>query len=110
VFENFKWTAGKTYLGKFMPHTFNKEEEAPATLTLTPHDFQNVGDGVYNKMKVKFKKAFEVEGKIRNEFAGNPNQRCSGYGEYVYMETAGNVDTLRNFKRTGAIKPSILPK
>jgi hypothetical protein len=103
VFQNFKWTAGKTYIGKFMPHTLIKEEEAPATLTLTPHDLQNVGDGVYNKMKVKFKKAFQVEGKIRNEFTGQENSAAGQYGEYVYMETDGSIDTLRNFKRTGLI-------
>ena len=104
TFENFKWSNGKTPLGEFRPHTLIKEEEAPATLILTPHDLQNVGGGVYKKMKVRFKKSFQVEGKIPNPQANNGgNNQASQYGDYIWVETTENVDTQRGFKRTGVI-------
>lgn len=111
VINNFKWSTGRTYLGKFMATTLINNEKESTTLTLTPHTPTGSGASlVYTKMKVKFKKAFEVEGKIRNEYAGNPNHSGSQYNEYVYMEAAGNIETLRNFKRAGAISASNSPK
>ncbi|MEZ4846531.1 MAG: hypothetical protein R2877_06210 [Bdellovibrionota bacterium] len=56
TFENFKWTNGRTPLGEFRPHTLIKEEEAPATLILTPHDLQNVGGGRFLKTESAFQK------------------------------------------------------
>jgi hypothetical protein len=98
VVNKFRWTAGRTYLGKFTPHSLIKDEEADIMLTLTPSNYQAEGStGVFRNLKLKFKKAFQIEGKVKNEYLNKQQQSKTNY---VYMETAGNVDTLKNFKRS----------
>lgn len=95
VFENFEWTAGKTLLGKFKPYAMVKE--GTTTLTLTPSNLENVGSGVYKKMKVKFKNAFPIDGKIVRNYNTADGQQVN---DITYIETKEPTEVMRNFKRS----------
>lgn len=97
VIENFKWTSGATLKGLFKPRSMVKNEIVKADLTLTPSDLQNVGSGVFRKLKLKFSRTFDVEGRVERTFTTIDGTQMS---DIQYMETTGNKDTIRNFKRS----------
>lgn len=95
VFENFEWTSGKTLRGKFKPYAMIKE--GTTTLTLTPSNLENVGSGVFKKMKVKFNNAFSVDGRIERNFSTNDGERIQ---DFTYIETDEPTEVMKNFKRS----------
>jgi len=96
VIENFKWTSGKTLKGLFKPRSMVKNETVNPILTLTPSDLQSVGGGVYKKVKLKFNRTFDIEGRVKKTYTTTDGRVME---EVQYIETVGNLETMRNFKR-----------
>lgn len=98
VQDDFHWTHGKAqnerYNGEFDPQLLFKKKNDPSNvikLTLTPSDPKF--SEVYDNLDVKFEKPFSINGNL--------------WSEDVHVQTAGDVVTLRKFKRTGSITDDV---
>ncbi len=95
VKTDFKWTAGRVpSLGTYDPRMLIKGEvHDQMELTLTPSDSQtDSGNTFFNKMRVKFKKPFQVAGVIENP--EDPKKD-------IILDVKEDIVTQRNFRRTG---------
>jgi hypothetical protein len=95
VFDKFEWTAGKTLNGRFTPNSMLKNQTS--ILTLTPSDLENVGPGIFEKLKVNFKDAFPIDGRFTRNYKVDGEEPVK---DTTYVTTDEPTEVMRNFKRS----------
>ncbi len=95
VFENFEWTSGKTLNGRFTPNAMLKDQNT--ILTLTPSDLENVGPGIFEKLKVSFKNAFPIDGRFTRKYKVDGEETVE---DTTYVSSEEPTEVMRKFKRS----------